>query len=123
MSEVIIRSESMNQCLLTASFNMDSDKTELYLLIIVVKLSIFALLKVLKCILRAHKTYKSQLKKRYSDKKSTESSLAEIIVHHSKDTQSDESGNQPSGMTKVVVHNPSDLRNSATSFHHTDLKK
>lgn len=95
---------------ITMDAKSKSSKTELYLLIIIVKLSIFAAIQFLKLAARAHKQYKLNIKRKYEKNKNEQ--LTKIVVQHE---------NQP--IPAKILLNPSDLHSSATSHHHTDLKK
>lgn len=103
------------------TFNMENQKTELYLLIIVVKLTLFSLIKLIQFVIRSHKSYKKNMKEKYAPKpnqQSDQNNLTKIIVHGSSASSDAVKKIEPANGTHIVI-NSSDL----TAHHHSELTK
>lgn len=101
----------------TLTINMDAKsehtKIELYLLIIIIKLTIFSVFKFANLTINAHKKYKKNLKKQYEQNHRSENKLTKVVVQRESDRQ----------IPAQIILNPSDLHSSATAHNHTDLKR
>lgn len=103
---------------------MDNQIFDYYLLkVLLIKLSILCFIKLLKFAIGIHSTYKKSLKKKYSATKNKHSGSAEIVVQGSVESHKNISSNEKDNLTKIIVHNPSDLRNSTTQIHHPDIRQ